>query len=71
MIIDCGQCAMREIACHDCVVSHFLGSTAATNTAAGLDLPAVEERALRVLQGAGLVPPLRLMPAAPRGAATA
>ena len=61
MIIDCGQCTMRDIACHDCVVSHFLGTTPIATPTPGLDLPLAEERALRVLQGAGLVPPLRLV----------
>lgn len=59
MIIDCAQCTMRDIACHDCVVSHFLGTAPITTPT--LDLPLAEERALRVLQGAGLVPPLRLV----------
>ncbi len=57
MIIDCEQCAMRDIACGDCVVSHFLAST---STPGAQRVEAREERALHVLHGAGLVPPLRM-----------
>lgn len=60
MIIDCGQCTMRDIACGDCVVSHLLGSEPLERGPV-LDLAPAEERALRVLEGAGLVPPLRLI----------
>lgn len=59
MLIDCGSCAMRDIACGDCVVSHFL----ATPPQGHLGDP--ERQALSVLQGAGLVPPLRMTEAAP------
>lgn len=61
MIIDCGQCTMRDIACGDCVVTHLLG-TQPVASAPQLDLVAAEERALRVLHGAGLVPALRMVP---------
>lgn len=57
MIIDCSTCTMRDIACGDCVVSHFL---AAPSPAPLREVAAAEERALRVLHGAGLVPPLRM-----------
>lgn len=60
MIIDCGQCSMRDLACGECVVTHLLGTTPLTS-APQLDLVADEERALRVLHGAGLVPPLRMV----------
>lgn len=66
MLIDCRQCAMRDIACGECVVSHLLG---AEPIVPQMDLVADEERALRVLHGAGLVPPLRMVPDLP-GAAT-
>jgi len=66
MIIDCGQCTMRDIACGDCVVSHLLGTRPIT---AELDLAADEERALRVLHGAGLVPALRMVSGQSRAAA--
>lgn len=64
MIIDCSHCAMRDIACGECVVSHLLGS-APVASVAQMDLVASEERALRVLHGAGLVPPLRMVPDRP------
>ena len=60
MIIDCGQCSMRDLACGECVVTHVLGTTPLTS-APHLDFAADEERALRVLHGAGLLPPLRLI----------
>lgn len=56
MVIDCERCTMRDIACADCVVTHFLATPA-------VDTPGLrpgEERALAVLHGAGLVPPLRM-----------
>ena len=59
MLIDCGQCAMREIACGDCVVSHFLGAQPMASDAQ-IDLVPAEQRALRVLHGAGLVPPIQM-----------
>ncbi|WP_019877701.1 hypothetical protein [Sporichthya polymorpha] len=58
MIIDCDSCAMRDLACGDCVVSVLLGPPGAL--APGFD---PEERAaLDVLADSGLVPPLRLVP---------
>lgn len=60
MIIDCGQCTMRDIACGDCVVSHLL-ATQPISSAPQRELVAAEERALRVLHGAGLVPALRMV----------
>ncbi len=52
--IDCGECAMRNLACDDCVVSVLLGSPNQ-----GLDDE--EQRAIAVLADSGLVPPLRLV----------
>ena len=57
MIIDCSTCTMRDLACGDCVVTHFL-ATPVTNPIR--EVVAEEERALRVLHGSGLVPPLRM-----------
>ena len=56
MIIDCEGCAMRDLACGDCVVTFLLGPPT--------DLAAVERTALAVLADGGLVPPLRMHPAA-------
>jgi len=57
MLIDCDRCEMRDIACADCVVTALL-STPAEAAEIGED----EQRALRVLADARLVPPLRLCP---------
>ena len=50
--IDCDTCAVRGLACGDCVVSVLLGPPP---EALGAD----ELRALDVLAAGGLVPPLR------------
>ena len=55
MVIDCGTCEMRNIACTDCVVSVLLGPLGA------FELHAPEQTALAVLADSGLVPPLRLV----------
>ena len=57
MLIDCNRCTMRDIACADCVVTHFLALDSVAPPAA---LERREEQALAVLHGAGLVPPLRM-----------
>jgi hypothetical protein len=51
-VIDCDTCAVRGDACADCVVSVMLGGPPDV-------VPAAEARALDLLAGAGLVPPLR------------
>ena len=57
-VIDCDTCTVRGDACNDCVVSVMLGGPP--------DVVAAEEqRALGVLAGAGLVPPLQMTPPAP------
>ena len=54
-VIDCDTCTVRGDACGDCVVSVMLGGPP--------DVVAAEERrALGVLAGAGLVPPLQMTP---------
>lgn len=59
MLIDCDRCAMRDIACADCVVTALLSSGAEH-----AELGEAEQRALRVLADARLVAPLRLRPPA-------
>ena len=54
MVIDCDGCAMRDIACGDCVVTFLLGPVDGLGTA--------EQTALAVLAEGGLVPPLRMRP---------
>jgi hypothetical protein len=49
--IDCNSCVMKDISCHDCVVTFLL------------DQPQILEKqeikAFQVLANSGLVPPLR------------
>ena len=60
MLIDCDTCAVRGLACGDCVVTVLLGGPAA-DADGGVDLDAAERAAIQVLAGSGLVPPLRLV----------
>lgn len=53
--IDCDTCAVRGLACHDCVVTVLLGPPPE------LTFDDEERRALDVLAAGGLVPPLRLV----------
>ena len=55
MIIDCDGCAMRDLACGECVVTFLLGPPD--------ELGSAEQTALAVLADGGLVPPLRMRPA--------
>ena len=58
MIIDCDECQVRGPACGDCVVSVLLGMPQLREP---VELDAAEARAISVLAGSGLVPPLRLV----------
>jgi hypothetical protein len=60
VLIDCDSCEVRGLACGDCVVTALLGSPPE-----GVLLDEEERRALEVLAGSGLVPPLRLVPSDP------
>ncbi|MBA3523622.1 MAG: hypothetical protein H0T85_03530 [Geodermatophilaceae bacterium] len=60
MIIDCDDCAMRDLACGDCVVTVLLGSAPAQDAPVEFDV--TEQRAMASLAGAGLIPPLRMVP---------
>ena len=53
--IDCDTCAVRGLACHDCVVTVLLGPPPE------LGFDDDERRALDVLAAGGLVPPLRMV----------
>ena len=55
--IDCDTCVVRGLACHDCVVTVLLGPPPE------LGFDEDEQRALDVLAGSGLVPPLRMVAA--------
>jgi hypothetical protein len=58
VLIDCDSCAVRGLACGDCVVTVLLGISPA-----GVELDDAEQAAIGVLADQGLVPPLRLVPA--------
>jgi hypothetical protein len=77
MLIDCDSCAVRNLACADCVVTVLLGMPASTSAepdaaapgqtpvpGARVELDGPERAAIAVLAGQGLVPPLRLVPRA-------
>jgi hypothetical protein len=56
MRIDCDECVMQyTAACDDCVVTFLISR----EPGAGVVLDLEEQRALRALAGAGLVPRLR------------
>ena len=57
MIINCGTCVMREIACGDCVISVLLEIKPLPGKNA--ELTKGDEAAISLLSNAGLVPPLR------------
>jgi hypothetical protein len=61
MLADCDRCALRDIACAECVITVLPDGQAGLGDA--------ERQALRALAAAGMVPPLRFRPA--RAAATA
>jgi hypothetical protein len=62
MLIDCDSCAMRDIACADCVVTMLLGRDDGGGVIDQPELDDDERRAVDVLAGAGLIAPLRLVP---------
>ena len=57
MLIDCDGCAMRDLACGDCVVTVLLGAPPGA-----VEMDEGEARALDVLADSGLVPRLQLVP---------
>ena len=79
MIIDCDTCAVRGLACDDCVVTVLLaaqepaaGSSAdwaarTSPTGRPVELDPLEAQALDALAAGGLLPPLRLTPRAEAG----
>jgi hypothetical protein len=61
MLIECDRCVMRDIACSDCVVTVLLSMPGPDS-----ELAEAEQRALKVLADARMIPPLRLRAALPR-----
>ena len=57
MLIDCDGCAVRDLACGDCVVTVLLGAPPGA-----VEVDDSERRALDVLADSGLVPRLQLVP---------
>ena len=57
MLIDCDGCAVRDLACGDCVVTVLLGAPPGT-----IEVDDGERLALDVLADSGLVPRLQLVP---------
>jgi hypothetical protein len=58
MVIDCEECVMQGTsACDDCIVTFLVGH----ERGEAVVIDAAEERELRLLQGEGLVPQLRLV----------
>jgi len=57
VLIDCDWCAMRDLACDDCVVTVLLGGPPGV-----VEVDDAQRRALDVLADSGLVPRLRLVP---------
>ena len=57
MLIDCDGCAVRDLACGDCVVTVLLGAPPGA-----VEVDEGERQALEVLADSGLVPRLRLVP---------
>lgn len=56
VLIDCDECALQETdACADCVVTFLCGAEAGAPVVVDL----AEARAIRLLDEAGLAPPLR------------
>lgn len=56
VVIDCGSCAMADLACGDCVVSVLLGAPGQPQQVEDSHMEAIS-----VLADQGLVPPLRLV----------
>ena len=57
MLIDCDGCAMRDLACTECVVTVLLGGPPGV-----FEVDDAERLALDALADSGLVPRLRLVP---------
>jgi hypothetical protein len=60
VLIDCDGCAMRDLACGDCVVTVLLGAPPGA-----VEMDEGEARALDVLADSGLIPRLQLVPLGP------
>ena len=55
MLIDCDDCAMRDVLCGDCVMTVLLGSPGV------YEVDPAEQLALQALADGGLLPRLRMV----------
>ena len=62
VLIDCDDCAVRDLQCGDCVMTVLLGNPGVYEVDAG------EQLALQALADGGLVAPLRMVPKGVPGA---
>jgi hypothetical protein len=61
VLIDCDACQMQGTAhCRDCVVTAIVGADDADGPSGAIVIDADEERAIRELSRAGLVPTIRM-----------
>jgi hypothetical protein len=60
VLIDCDSCAVRDIACGDCVVTMLLERPSQSH--AGIEFDEQERLAVELLAAGGLISPLRLVP---------
>jgi hypothetical protein len=60
VLIDCDGCAVRDLACGDCVVTVLLGAPPGA-----VEMDEGERQALDALADSGLVPRLQLVPWGP------
>ena len=73
MIVDCNECAVRDLACGDCVVTVLLGEPSVRDRSATdvgppervTRIDQDEQAALAALADGGLVPALRLVRTGP------
>lgn len=74
VIVDCNECAVRDLACRDCVVTVLLGEPSVRDRSAAdvgppervTRIDQDEQAALAVLADGGLVPALRLVRTGPK-----
>jgi hypothetical protein len=59
VLIDCDDCAVRDLQCGDCVMTVLLGAPGV------YEVDASEQLALQALADGGLLPELRMVPKGP------
>ena len=61
MLIDCDDCAVRDLQCKDCVMTVLLGGQGV------YEVDPAEQLALQALAEGGLLPELKMVPLTPPG----